>query len=81
MCYTQLYCLVFYACFVISRRFLGKLAEQYYWFIYPDTSQSVVMLIPQPCAPRRAAIATMFKVLINSEVMGISEGLIDRYTQ
>ena len=36
---------------------------QWYWYIYPDISQSVVKLTPQPCAPRRAAITTIFKVL------------------
>ena len=35
---------------------------QYYWSIYPDTSQSVVMLTPQPWAPRREAITTIIKV-------------------
>ena len=34
---------------------------QYYWSIYPDTSQSVVMLAPQPRAPKKA-IPTIFKV-------------------
>ena len=35
---------------------------QYYWSIYLDTSQSVVILTQQPWTPRRAAIITSFKV-------------------
>ena len=38
------------------------ISYQYYWSNYPDTSQSVVMLTPQPWVPRRAAISTTFTV-------------------
>ena len=32
---------------------------QYYWSVHPDTSQSVVVLTPQPWAPRRATITVI----------------------
>ena len=33
---------------------------QNYWSIYPDTSQLVVMIAPQPGAQRREAITVIF---------------------
>ena len=36
--------------------------HQYYWSIFPNTSQSDVMLTLRPWASRRAAITTIFKV-------------------
>ena len=41
---------------------ISWVSYQYYWSIYPDTSQSVTMLTPQPWAPRKAAITTILKV-------------------
>ena len=55
-------CMMFYAALnvsVISRR--SWVIYQYYWFIYPDISESVVMLnhTTQGC---KAIITTIFKV-------------------
>ena len=40
------------------------ISYQYYWSIYPDTNQSVIMLAPQPWAPRKTAITTISKVFV-----------------
>ena len=41
---------------------LSCVSYQYYWSIYPGTSQSAVMLTQQPCALRKAAIITIYQV-------------------
>ena len=45
---------------------ISWVSYQYYWSIYPDNSQSVVMLTMQPWAPMRAAITTILKVFVQN---------------
>ena len=53
----------FWLFFIVFNNFLVSwLSYQYYWFIYHNTNQSVVMLTPQPWVSSRVAITTILKV-------------------